>query len=406
MPEQPFGRLDFCKGFRPPKLLDAQAPLDTVTPVGLGSLDCFPLLSHHRLADGGILSTVNQQTLGRVGDLLDVANEPSDDTNTYPQATPGIAGVRASPVSGAPTLPYPASALTYEVLFSLDGQPQYRDLQGMTPTPTGNLINSDGLSQTILHQTGVWRDLLLGGPARYNGRSVFLPYHSYEYGVTYLVCPNGEPGILRYDSNLDEYFWPDPSLAHGVHTTRQVDPMQPFSLPEYDVRVLIWEATPAFAAFMTGQSLEPGTNLAFIEEANGPELGRKYVYHPFQTATMPAYGGAYTQAHAFTGARANLVLWANTDIDSVTINGIGGTSLPGSAPLSIFNTVDPTASQPYAYPTALKYAVDPFETVFTVQLTAFGGQVFDLTASPFTFSADNSVPRWYEGFALAFIRTT
>lgn len=397
MPDERLTLVDLCKGFRTRRARPLQAPLDTVVPVGLAPIGCQPAIAHHQASNGAILSRFDQANGSYRAPLLTIDAEDS----SHPAVTPAVAGLPRSVMSGSATLPYPASAITYEVLFYIDGLPQFRDLSGLPPTDVGNLVNADGRNQSIVG-TSMWRDLLLGGPSRFDGRSTFLPYHSYEYGVQYVVCPNGEPSILRYDANISEYAWPQSSAGAGRSTTRQVNPLQPFTLPQYVIRLLIWEANPAFDAFMAGETLEPGLTVADALAVNGPSLARKYVFHPFQTVAMPAYGGTYTQSHDFSGQRANLILWTTSDVNSVTINGNAGGAYSGSAPAARIPGTFGQSHNLYAYPNAIQYAIDPFETTFSVSITAFS-EVFDLTASPFSFSAFTDIPRWYEGLVQAFI---
>lgn len=375
-------RVDFCRGFRVRSQEDLGTPLDAVIPTGIAAVGCRPAVVHHKASNDAIVSRIDQGRLKYVDDLLTVDAEDA----SHPRVTPTVAGLARQPLSGSAVLPYPASTLSYEVIFYTNGQPHLRTISGLTPTDVGNLINSDGRSQSVLGTT-TYRDLLLGGGARYVD-SVFHPYKSYEYGMVYQKCPNGEPSVVRFNGTT--YQWPNVNVGEGRATNSGTK----------RVRVVIWEAEPAFTS-ITGETLEPSA-LPLLQ-ANGPSLARKFTFHPLNTATMPAYGGTFgPTTHNTSGARSNFLLWMNSDMDAVEVNGSSGTAFTGMAPVSSIPGLAPSPPATFAFDKVRQYDnIDLFETIFAIKFTAFGGMVFDQTSNPFTFSLQDDIPRWYEGVAVA-----
>lgn len=376
-------QIDFCRGLRVARRFDPRDPLDAVIPVGLAPAACRPVLVHHRTDDGAILSRIDQATGTPTATLLTAADEGTSN----PDVTPTLATLRRNVLTGSAVLPYPASGIAWEVIFTTNGQPHLRTISGLTPTDVGQIINADGRSASVLG-TSIWRDIVLGGPAPYVD-TIFRPFKSYDYGMVYQLCPNNEPSILRYTGT--EYVWPNVALGAGRSTNTGTK----------NVRLLIWEAEPAFAS-LAGATLEPSA--IPLQQANGPSLARKFCFHELNSTAMPAYGGTFgPTTHATAGARSNFILWCNDDMEAVEVNGSTGASFASTAPFSRIDGFLPSAFNSYTFTKAFQYStIDVFDVTFAIKFTAFGGMVFDTTGSPFTFSLQSDIPRWYEGVAVAY----
>jgi hypothetical protein len=341
--------LDFCKtGIKKvAQSFNLGAPLTAVTPVGLDSLGCQPLLSHRGDAGHEILSQIKQDKGSVVRQLLTTPND-SGFIGTFPaiqECLPYggmIAGLRgAVPLPGTAVNPFPTTAPTTHLTWSVSGAAFAHTVNGRPQDLSGDPTAFDNFSGASRVGFGG----VLGGASGAN-TLVQLPPDNREYTggvrlranhpyIPYLQLPYSpllEPLLYQFDPVYGYFITPGWIGFGGDNGTCQV----------------IGYAAPVTPCIITanGDFALPNST-----EPNGPSLHRLYNLYRFSPFTMPGYGNDQTSTWDLsrTNLRGFLCVYVDSNrVDHVSLNGAGsmGSSgvtlpIPGSGPPSAFTPVFP-----------------------------------------------------------------
>lgn len=383
------GRIDWCKGVRIAKNYDPQPPLDTVDPLGIASLGCQPVFSHRILPDGTILSRIKEKNGAYVASLLKVGSD--QDPASYPAFSAAVAAFRgAVPITGAVASPYPATGISYVIDFQIDGNVFQRESQPHVPQPQFGAFPIGFGRESQSHP-----QIILGNGETYDmvGQGIRRAYHDYQEEFLMPYAPS-DPMTIYFDHVNSEYTW----HASGFGTSFSLSfelPIAPATPTDgYNANVTMWECHACL------QSAKPVTiDPQFLDnqedQLQPPGMVRAYTYYDFDQVTMPAWGGTYGATYNMTGMRPWLVIYANDQIESISLNGIPGANYGGSSPSARL----PYFAPPFNFFTgtqSFSWALSPFTTDFQFDVTV-AGQVISIPAKTV---GDALVPRYYEAFAV------
>lgn len=366
-------QINLCRGFRITSQVDLQPPLGESfsAPEGIASLGCFPVLSHHKVeGTNAVYSRINRET-GAIDRTLFTIGEDDDNVEiNYPSHSAMVAARRGVPFSGPATSPYPLPfpSLNKEVTYRMNGDLVNFDWsEGAPPDPnvTGGdpHFNQNGRLYLVDYGDGVFVD-----SAPVAGALTLKPYQTFRIYSKINYTPNGEPLALRYFSTAGSA---GPGLPIGTYWPQLTGPGQtPLWTGnnlgvggfDYFFRTDIWSVSPAWDETMSDTLT--GTNFT----QNGPDLpGRGVAFALQETVTMPGFGEDIARDYDHS-ARPSLILYANDDVDAVSINGIPGTAYDGAAPSSRSQTLAGPFSTFRAYPKAFAWESD-FLAVTTMQMS-------------------------------------
>lgn len=398
MPDKQIQIVDFCKpGFNINRKVSLQTPLDTVEPLGLASLGCQPVLSHRTTPNEVVMSRVKHDSGVSTKSLLTSGNDAAP--RDWPYYSAYIASFRdVNPVAGTVTSPFPATDVTYQFDWTVQGLDAYRE---------ANPVSSPRFSFAPVG-FGAPRPypfLHLGGGETYDasGLGFRRAYHSYQQQLLIGYCPS-IPLTLVHDAAVPETRWPNGGLEAGGFLFSLDDPPPPATpTTRYFVQLLLWEVNPAITVF-SGTTVSPAIlNPLTLEYQPIPGETRTWAYLDYGELTMPGYGGNVDATYVVDNVRPWLVMYATGNVDSITLNGIGGSPFSGSAPTA---RIPPLTGNPFglantvAAPVALQWSLSPLTTSFDFTMTVSGKAINP--AAPFT-TGDPAVPRYYEGLCAAYV---
>lgn len=368
---------NFCKSGikKVDRSFNLGTPLDVVSPVGLSSLGCQPLVSHRSDAGHFIFSQVKQNTGAVVRQLLTTPNDsgivigtPTTQCLPYGALIAGLQG--ATPLSGSAANPFPTTEPDRTLLWTVGNAGFAKVVNGTAQSLTGDPTAFDlssgnsmaGFGGTNGGSSGAATLTQLPPDNReYGGLIRLRAYHSYVPTMQLPYSPLLEPLLFAHDTSTGYYITPGffggGQAVIGTNGTCDVEAYGASVAPCLTVQ--------------NGVLIDPTNSL----EMNGPSLHRKYNAYRLTPFTLPGFAGSFTATWDVPAAslRTFLCVYVSSSrIDSVTCHegALAGTTAvtlptPGNGPPSAFSPVFPGIP----FDTMYQFSVNGNEAGYTFDVT-------------------------------------